>query len=220
MNCVILFHHRKSPAECANNVFHREKHNKSKWKKTKNKPTKKKNDTITVIFLDGFPKTVIKLLVFTHLSLSQPGPVTRHLVLSAERPVLLVSKISHQQEPLCGTRQKEADRSPELSHYGPQTAEDNRNRLKLCWTIAFEWGYWTLKALLTMEKPLNALHQARTSTVHFVPKKNPPSPPDNMHTPPPPTHVTGCEVNWYYWYTLSEVTHLTIQSQTFFSPNI
>lgn len=79
-------------------------------------------------------------MIFTHLSPSQPGPVTRHLVLSAERPVLLVSKISHQQEPLCGTRQREADRSPELSHYGPQTAEDNRNKLKLCWTIAFEKG--------------------------------------------------------------------------------
>ncbi len=107
-------------------------------------------------FLDVFPKTIISFPVFTHLSPGQPGPVTRHLVLSAERPVLLVSKISHQQEPLCGTRQKTADRSPELSHYGPQTAEDNRNRLKLCWTIAFEWGYWTLKARLTMKKPFNA----------------------------------------------------------------
>lgn len=90
------------------------------------------------MLLDVFPKTVIKLPVFTHLSPSQPGPVTRHLVLSAERPVLLVSKISHQQEPLCGMRQKEAVRSQELSHYGPQTAEDNRNRLKLHWTMAFE----------------------------------------------------------------------------------
>ena len=122
-----------------------------------------------------FPKTVIRLPVFTHLSSSQPGPVTRHLVLSAERPVLLVSKISHQQEPLCGTRQKEADRSPELSHYGPQTAEDNRNRLKLCWTIAFEWGCWTLKALLTMKKPLNAQHQAKTRVQYILfPKINPP----------------------------------------------
>lgn len=110
-------------------TFHQGKQNKKK---------KKNLFTITVMLLDVFPKTVIKLPVFTHLSPSQPGPVTRHLVLSAERPVLLVSKISHQQEPLCGMRQKEADRSPELSHYGPQTAEDNRNRLKLHWTMAFE----------------------------------------------------------------------------------
>lgn len=78
---------------------------------------------------DMFPKTVIGLPVFTHLSPSQAGPVTRHLVLSAERPVLLVSKISHQQEPLCGMRQKEGDGSPELSHYALKTADDNRNSL-------------------------------------------------------------------------------------------
>lgn len=106
-------------------------------KRPKTNPQKKKKEK-KKIFLDVFPKTVIRSPVFTHLSPRQPGPVTRHLVLSAERPVLLVSKISHQQEPLCGTRQREADGSPELSHYGPQTAEDNRNRLKLCWTIAFE----------------------------------------------------------------------------------
>lgn len=137
----------ESPAEHGNNMLHQENQNKSELKQTKNKAVTISN------FLDTFPKTVIRLPVFTHLSPSQPGPVTRHVVLSAESPVLLVSKISHQQETLCGTRQKEADRSPELSHYGPQTAEDNRNKLKLCWTIAFEWGYWTL---LTMEKPLNA----------------------------------------------------------------
>lgn len=90
--------------------------------------------------LDTLPKAVIRLPVFTHLSRSQPGPVTRHPVVSAERPVLLVSKISHQQEPLCGTRQKEADRSPELSHYGPETADDNRNRPEPRRTIAAEWG--------------------------------------------------------------------------------
>lgn len=68
-------------------------------------------------------------------------------------------------------RQREADRSPELSHYGPQTAEDKRNRRKLCWTLAFELAYWTLNALLTMEKKhLNAQHQAKTSTVHSVPQ--------------------------------------------------
>lgn len=102
--------------------------------------------------LDVLPKTVIRLPVFTHLSPSQPGPVTRHPVVSAERPVLLVSKISHQQEPLCGTRQKEADRSPELSHYGPETADDNRNRLKPCWTMVPEWGYWTLKSASNHEE--------------------------------------------------------------------
>lgn len=79
--------------------------------------------------LDMLPKTVIRLPVFTHFSPSQADPVTRHVVLSAERPVLLVSKISHQQEPLCGMRQREGDRSPELSHYAPKTADDNRNRL-------------------------------------------------------------------------------------------
>lgn len=126
-----------------------------------------------------FPKTVIRRLVFTHSSPSQPDPITRHLVLSAERPVLLVSKISHQQEPLCGMRQREADRSPELSHYSPQTAEDNRNKLKLCWTVEFEKGYWTLKALITMKKPLSASHQAKT-LVHFVPKKS--SIPGNTRT--------------------------------------
>lgn len=127
-----------------------------------------------------FQKTVITLPVFTHLG-GQPDSVTRHLVPSAERPVLLVSKISHQQEPLCGTRQREADRSPELSHYGPQTAEDKRNRRKLCWTLAFELAYWTLNALLTMEKKhLNAQHQAKTSTVHSVPQIDPF--PTHLHT--------------------------------------
>lgn len=173
-----------------------------------------------------FPKTVIRLPVFTHLSSSQPGPVTRHLVLSAERPVLLVSKISHQQEPLCGTRQKEADRSPELSHYGPQTAEDNRNRLKLCWTIAFEWGCWTLKALLTMKKPLNAQHQAKTRVQYILfPKITPSLPPslrptlpsspllpDNIHAP-----SSSCSCHWMWSKLVSvlrptEVTRLTIYS--------
>ena len=175
-----------------------------KKRRQKNKPTRKKKKTShnNSHFLDVFPKTVIRLPVFTHLSSSQPGPVTRHLVLSAERPVLLVSKISHQQEPLCGTRQKEADRSPELSHYGPQTAEDNRNRLKLCWTIAFEWGCWTLKALLTMKKPLNAQHQAKTRVQYILfPKINPPpSLPPILPIPrtlttsthqPAPARVTG-----------------------------
>lgn len=174
------------------------------------KKKKKKTSHNNSHFLDVFPKTVIRLPVFTHLSSSQPGPVTRHLVLSAERPVLLVSKISHQQEPLCGTRQKEADRSPELSHYGPQTAEDNRNRLKLCWTIAFEWGCWTLKALLTMKKPLNAQHQAKTRVQYILFPKITPSLPPSLrpsHPPPrslttsthhpPPARVIGCEVNWY-----------------------
>lgn len=69
-------------------------------------------------------------------------------------------------------RQREADRSPELSHYSPQTAEDNRNKLNLCWTVETEKGYWTLKALLTMKKPLSVSHQAKT-LVHFVPKNSP-----------------------------------------------
>lgn len=47
--------------------------------------------------------------------------------------------------------QKGADRSPELSHYAPETGDDNRDGLKLCRTIAFEWGFWTLKAHLTMK---------------------------------------------------------------------
>lgn len=91
--------------------------------------------------LDAFPKAVIRSPVFTQARLSQPGPVTRHLVLSAERPELLLSKISHQQEAFCGTRQRDADRSWELSHYGAQTAEDKRDRLKLRWTKACEKGY-------------------------------------------------------------------------------
>lgn len=187
-------------------MFHQETQYKSKSRrqKTNNKPKK------TFHFLDVFPKTVNRLRVFTHLSPSQPGPVTRHLVLSAERPVLLVSKISHQQEPLCGTRQKEADRSPELSHYGPETADDNRNRLKLCWTIAFEQGYWTLKALLTMKKAFKcfALGQNKYST--FCSQKFPHRPPTTCTHHPPPTHVIGCEVKWYNWYTLSEVIHQVI----------
>lgn len=135
------------------NIITRSAEIESNWNK-KNKKTKPQTHNNTG-FLDVFPESVIRLPVFTPFSSSRPGPVTRHLVLSAERPVPLVSKISHQQEPLCGKRQKEADRRPELSHYGLQTAEDNRNRLKLCWTLAFEWGYWTLKALLAMKKPLS-----------------------------------------------------------------
>lgn len=111
----------------------------------------KPKETVTIkLILDVFPRTVIRLLVFTQSNPSQPGPITRHLVLSTERPVLLVSKISHQQEPLCGMGQRRADRSPELSHCGPQTAEDNRNKLKLCWTVEFVKGYWML---LTMKRP-------------------------------------------------------------------
>lgn len=44
-----------------------------------------KEDKKTLFFWDMFPKTVIGLPVFTHLNPSQAGPVTRHLVLSAER---------------------------------------------------------------------------------------------------------------------------------------
>lgn len=113
-------------------MFHQDKQ-----KKNQNKG-KKKSLQNNSYFLDKFPKTVIRPPVFTHLIPSQAGSVTRRLVLGAERPVLLVSKISHQQEPLCGAGQREADRSPELSHYGAQTAEDNRNRLKLRWTMALE----------------------------------------------------------------------------------
>lgn len=128
----------------------------------------------TRFLLDTLPKTVIKLPVFTHLSPRQPGPITRHLVVSAERPLLLVSKISHQQEPLCGSRQKGADRSSELSHYGPETADDNRNRPEPRWTIPSEWGYWTLNTFPSMKKrPSNALHLPKTSTVHSVPQKFP-----------------------------------------------
>ena len=201
-----LFYHRKSPrwAWWQHVPPRQTKQIKIKEDKKQTHKKKKKNSHNNSHFLDVFPKTVIRLPVFTHLSSSQPGPVTRHLVLSAERPVLLVSKISHQQEPLCGTGQKEADRSPELSHYGPQTAEDNRNRLKLCWTIASEWGCWTLKALLTMKKPLNAQHQAKTRVQYILFPKITPVPP-SLPSPlpfspphhPPPARVIGCEVNLY-----------------------
>lgn len=160
---------------------------------TKKRPNLQRNCHYNSHFLDVFPNTVIKLLVFTHSSPSQPDPITRHLFLSAERPVLLVSKISHQQVPLCGMRQREADRSPELSHYSLQTAEDNRNKLNLCWTVEFEKGYWTLKALLTMKKPLSVSHQTKT-LVHFVPKNSP-------H--PPTTHAPfsfySCHWRWCKW---------------------
>lgn len=94
------------------------------------------------------PKTVSRLLVFTHWRPGQPGPVTRHPVPSAERPVLLLSKVSHQQGPLCGLRQRDADGSTALSHYGAQTAEDRRSGLQ-----ALLVGYQPLKVLLTMTRP-------------------------------------------------------------------
>lgn len=115
------------------------KRNKTNKNKRRQKEDTTKQKRKQCHFFGCIPKNCYQAPTFsTHLSPSQPGPVTRHLVLSAERPALLVSKISHQQEPLCRTRQKKADRSPELSHYGHETADDNRNRLKLCWTIAFE----------------------------------------------------------------------------------
>lgn len=134
------------------------------------------------LLLDALPKTVIRLPVFTHLSLSQPGPVNRHLVVSGERPLLLVSKISHQQEPLCGSRQKGADRSPELSHYGPETADDNRNRPKPCWTIVPEWGYWTLNTLPTMKKRLKVLHIHPKQVQYILFPKIPPLPANSVNT--------------------------------------
>lgn len=78
---------------------------------------------------------------------------------------------------------KRADRSPELSHYGPQTAEDNRNRLKLCRTVASEWGCWTPKELVTMKKAFKCCASDQNKYSTFCSQKIPPSPPLNKHTP-------------------------------------
>lgn len=131
--------------------------------------------TQPLCFVGNAPKNCYQAAGFTHFSPGQPGPITHHVVASAERLLLLLSKISHQQEALW-RRTKGGRAEPAAQHSGPQTAEDNRNRPQPRRTRGPEWGYWTLNTLPSMKKGLKILciHPKQVQYILSPPKKIPP----------------------------------------------